>query len=135
MLPQSSGFRKKIYLFQRESSWVSTPKKRCLMHSTSSLFLRKSDAGVCSATRFLSLIMGVLKDKTLANFLIDFFVFYFCDFRGRARGAPSPPLLSLFLSRTLREERKGERRDKRCCHRTLAFVGILIFFKENLLGI
>ena len=41
--------------------------------------------------------MGVLKDKTLANFLIDFFVFYFCDFRGRARGAP-PPLLSPFLS-------------------------------------
>ncbi len=67
------------------------------MHSTSSLFLRKSDAGACSATRFLPLIMGVLKDKTLANFLIVFFVFYFCDFRRRARGAP-PPLLSPFLS-------------------------------------
>ncbi len=96
MLPQSSGLRKKIFLFQRESSWVSTPKKRFLMHSTSSLFLRKSDAGACSATRFLSLIMGVLKDKTLAIFLIDFLYFTFAIFEG-GRAAPLPPSFLLFF--------------------------------------
>ena len=49
------------------------------------------------------LILGVLKDKMLANFLIDVFVCYFLRFSKEGARRPSPPpFSSSFFSRSAR---------------------------------
>ncbi len=92
---------------------------------------------------------GYVERQNARQFFDRCFRILLSELRERARGAPpSPSFLLFFLLakcfgwpcrvpslRTLREERKGERRDNSCCHRALAFVGISTSFIDNILGI